>query len=200
MPPLVSALMRTGLALKLNQVKRATYAYMHDRTEQGQGIAASYAVAAGLYAVAGIFLIAAILVGAAALFRWVEINYGLFEAFGATAGILVLLTILFAALAANRLKRPSKPIPSLGNRLSTAIQANPAKQLQHTSGSDARSRPASAAAFKPGTSTAAHNPAAGNGPVKAGLVLAATLAGWAFARRRSLSKPPQRTRPSKASA
>ena len=57
MPPLASALVRTGLALKLNQVKRATSSYIRDRSEQTQGIAVSYAVAAGLYAAAGVFLI-----------------------------------------------------------------------------------------------------------------------------------------------
>ncbi|MGG2309923.1 hypothetical protein, partial [Salmonella enterica] len=82
--------------------------YMRDRGEQTQGLAISYAVAAGLYAAAGIFLIATLLVGAAALFRWVELHYGLFPAFGATAGALLVLTILCAVLAANRLKRPAK--------------------------------------------------------------------------------------------
>ena len=62
MPPLASALVRTGLALKLNQVKRATSSYIRDRSEQTQGIAVSYAVAAGLYAAAGVFLIATLLV------------------------------------------------------------------------------------------------------------------------------------------
>ena len=36
----------------------------------------SYAIAVGLFAAAGMFLIAACLVGTAALFRWIEINYG----------------------------------------------------------------------------------------------------------------------------
>ena len=124
MPPLASALVRTGLALKLNQVKRATSSYVRDRTEQTQGIAVSYAVAAGLYAAAGIFLIATLLVGAAALFRWVELRYGLFQAFGATGGLLLVLAALFAILAASRLKRPAKQFPSLSSRLRVAMKSS----------------------------------------------------------------------------
>ena len=75
---LSSDLLRAGLGLKLNQIKRATRSYLRDRTNQATGTATSYAVAAGLFAAAGIFLIAACLVGATALFRWIEINYGLF--------------------------------------------------------------------------------------------------------------------------
>ena len=50
MHPLASALLRTGLALKLSQVKRATESYTRDRVEQSQGAVVSYAVAGGLYA------------------------------------------------------------------------------------------------------------------------------------------------------
>ena len=72
-----------GLGLKLNHIKRATRSYLRDRTNQATSSVTSYVVAAGLFAAAGIFLIAACLVGITALFRWIEINYGLFQAFGA---------------------------------------------------------------------------------------------------------------------
>jgi hypothetical protein len=75
---LAPSLPRAGVALKLNQVKLATRSYLRDRTSQATGTVASYAVAAGLFAAAGIFLIAACLVGITALFRWIEIKYGLF--------------------------------------------------------------------------------------------------------------------------
>jgi hypothetical protein len=175
---------RTGLALKLNQVKRATFSYVRDRSEQTQGIAVSYAIAAGLYAAAGIFLIATLLVGAAALFRWVELRYGLFEAFGATGGLLLVLGIVFAALAASRLKRPSKQFPSFGSRLRVAVNASPGKNKQVISA--APHRAAAPNEFKPSTRVA--QPVQSNGPVKAGLVLAATLAGWALARRHDLNR------------
>ena len=86
---LSSGLPRIGLALKIRQIRLATRSYLRDRAAQGQGIVASYAVAAGLYAAAGIFLIAACLVGVTALFRWIEMNYGLFQAFGAVGGLLL---------------------------------------------------------------------------------------------------------------
>jgi hypothetical protein len=198
MPPLASALLQTGLALKLNQVKRATSSYIRDRSEQTQGIAVSYAVAAGLYAAAGVFLIATLLVGAAALFRWVELHYGLFQAFGATGGLLLVLAALFAVLAASRLKRPSKQFPSLGSRLRVAINASPGKHEQQVT-SAAPHRAAASNEFRPSTRPA--QPLPNNGPVKAGLVLAATLAGWALARRRSLAQPAPARRPaSKANA
>jgi hypothetical protein len=201
MPPLASALMRTGLALKLEQVKRATSSYVRDRSEQTQGVAMSYVVAAGLYAAAGVFLIATLLVGAAALFRWVELRYGLFQAFGACGGLLLLLAIVFAALAAVRLKRPSKRFPTLGSRLRVAVHASPAKHEQTVSA--APHRAAAPNEFKPSTrpTKSGMQPMPSSGPVKAGLVLAATLAGWALARRRSLAQPaPARKPPSKANA
>jgi hypothetical protein len=42
-----SSLLRTGLALKLSQIKLATRSYLRDRTNQATGTVASYAVAAG---------------------------------------------------------------------------------------------------------------------------------------------------------
>ncbi|QUS41260.1 phage holin family protein [Tardiphaga alba] len=192
MSPLVSALARTGLALKLDQVKRATSSYMRDRSEQGTSIAVSYATAAGLYAAAGIFLIATLLVGAAALFRWVEIEYGLFPAFGVTGGLLLLLAATFAGLAAARLKKPSRQFPTLSSRLRVAVNATPSRQS-----SIPAQRTAQPAEFKPSTSPSRPRTPTNsdNGPLKAGLLLAATLAGWALTRRHQLAKditPPRK--------
>jgi hypothetical protein len=197
MHPLVSALLRTGLALKINQVKRATSSYARDRVEQSQGAAISYAVAGGLYAAAGIFAIALVLVGATALFRWVEINYGLFPAFGASAALLLVLAIACAALAASRLKQPAKRFPSLGSRLRVAISATPGKHpptpiaQARSTAAEVLSQPASPTAapngYKPTSKLRASSPAL-TVPVqaKAGLVMAAALAAWAMARRRSI--------------
>jgi hypothetical protein len=124
-----------------------------------------------------------LLVGAAALFRWVELRYGLFQAFGASGGLLLVLAIVFAALAASRLKQPSKQFPSLGSRLRVAVNASPVKHEQTVSA--APHRAASPNEFRPSTRPA--QPVPSSGPVKAGLLLAATLAGWAFARRRSFN-------------
>src|SRR5580692_9506453 len=99
-------LLRAGLTLKLAQVKLATRSYLRDRTNQATGTLASYAVAAGLFAAAGIFLLVACLVGVTALFRWIEIQYGLFQAFGVVGALLLVTAAICAGLAASRLKRP----------------------------------------------------------------------------------------------
>ena len=122
-----SGMLRAGLELKLNQVKRAARSYLRDRTDQATGTLAGYAIAAGLFATAGIFLIAAILVGADALFRWIEISYGLFWAFGAVGLLLLAIAGLCAGLAASRLRRPAPHFPSLTSRLRVAIKASPFK-------------------------------------------------------------------------
>ena len=185
---LSSGLLRTGLALKLNQVKRATRSYLRDRTNQATGTATAYAVAAGLFAAAGIFLIAALLVGATALFRWIEIKYGLFQAFGATGGLLVLIAAICAGVAASRLKRPAPQFPSLASRLRVAINANPIKPARV----EAATNTATAILREPatpvsGTSRARRTyrpgPVADSSKVQAGLIVAASLLGWAAVRR-----------------
>ena len=130
MPGPSSGLLRAGIGLKLNQIKRATQSYLRDRTNQATGTVTSYAVAAGLFAAAGIFLIAALLVGAAALFRWVEINYGQFWAFGTIGGLLAIIACICAGVAAIKLKRPPPQFPSLTSRLRVAIKASPVKPDQ----------------------------------------------------------------------
>jgi hypothetical protein len=186
-PP--SGLLRAGLAVKLGQIKLATRSYLRDRTSQATGTVTSYAVAAGLFAAAGIFLIAACLVGATALFRWIEINYGLFQAFGAVGGLLLVIAVVCAATAASRLKRPPPHFPSLTSRLRVAIKANPL----HPSQVEAARDTAAAILSAPSTPMAsAHRrspkaggrPQRGNGATHAGLILTAALVGWAATRRR----------------
>ena len=161
---------------------------MRDRTEQATGTAASYAVAAGLFAAAGIFLIAALLVGATALFRWIEINYGLFRAFGATGGLLVVIAAICAGVAASRLKRPTQQFPSLASRLRVAINANPIKPARV----EAATNTATAILREPATPvrgasrarrTSRPGPAVDSRKMQAGLLMAATLLGWAAVRR-----------------
>lgn len=185
---LSSGLLRTGLALKLNQIKRATGSYVRDRANQATGTATSYAIAAGLFAAAGIFMIAALLVGATAVFRWIEINYGLFQAFGATGGGLVVVAAICAGVAASRLKRPAPQFPSLASRLRVAINANPIKPARV----EAATNTATAILREPATPesgasrarrTSRPGPVADSRKVQAGLLLAATLLGWAAVRR-----------------
>ena len=171
-------MLRAGFELKLNRVKRATNSYLRDRTRQATGSVTSYAVAAGLFVAAGIFLIAACLVGLTALFRWVELKYGLFPAFGIVGGLLVLLALACVGIAMLRLRRRPLQYPSLASRLRVAIAA----PAFNTPKSDS---PAAANSFVPSTpkrAGLAKNSAALGVPV--GLGVAALLVGLAAARRR----------------
>jgi hypothetical protein len=182
-----SGLLRTGLALKLSQIKLAMRSYLRDRTNQATGTVTSYAIAVGLFVAAGVFLIAASLVGITALFRWIEIQYGLFWAFGVVAALLLLIAAICGAVAASQLKRPPPHFPSLTSRLRVAIKSNPINPDQIGAVRD------TAAAIlmtpsAPGASRrrlkADHRPARHNGNIGAGLILVATLLGWAATRRR----------------
>jgi Putative Actinobacterial Holin-X, holin superfamily III len=184
-----SGLLRTGLALKLSQVKLATRSYLRDRTHQATGTLASYAIAAGLFAAAAIFLLAACLVGIAALFRWVEIQYGLFWAFGAVGALLLVIAAICAAVAVSRLKRPQRQFPTLTSRLRVAIKSNPLKPDQIDAARDtaaailtAPSAPVTGAG-RPALKSR-RRAARNNRDLQAGLILAATLLGWAVTRRR----------------
>jgi hypothetical protein len=188
-----SGLLRTGLALKLSQIKLATRSYLRDRTNQATGTVSSYAVAAGLFAAAGIFLIAACLVGITALFRWIEINYGPFWAFSAVAALLLVIAAICAAVAASQLKRPPPHFPSLTSRLRVAIKASPLKSGQIEPLRDA----AAANLTTPSAPVTRANrrrlntnygPVRNNRNIGAGLILTATLLGWAATRRRQQAR------------
>jgi hypothetical protein len=189
MPAPSSGLLRAGLALKLSQIKLATRSYLRDRTNQATGNVASYAVAAGLFAAAGIFSIAGCLVGITALFRWIEINYGLFQAFGAIAALLLAIAAVCAAVAAGRLKRPPPHFPTLASRLRVAIKANPVMPDQIDAVRDTATAILLApSAPAPRSGRARLRPRPGSGQARAGLIIMATLLGWAAVRRRQLSR------------
>ena len=189
-----SSLLRTGLALKLSQIKLATRSYLRDRTNQATGTVASYATAAGLFAAAGIFLIAACLVGIAALFRWIEIHYGLFWAFGAVSALLLLIAAICAAVASSQLKRRPAHFPSLTSRLRVALKANPVASDQIEAVRETAAgilmtpaAPMTRASRRPMKTQ--RRPARNNREIGAGLILAATLLGWAATRRRQQQAP-----------
>jgi putative superfamily III holin-X len=114
-------LLRAGVALKLNHLKRATRSYLRDRTNEATGRVTSYAVAAGLLAAAGLFVIAAFFVGLIALYRWVAITYGQFWGFGAVGVVLLVLAAACAGVAMAQMRRKTKPIVPLASRLRVAI-------------------------------------------------------------------------------
>ena len=114
-------LLRAGLALKANHLKRATQSYLRDRASQTTGRVTSYAVAAGLLAVAGLFVIATFFVGLIALYRWVAIHYGQFWGFGAVGVVLLVLAGICAGIAMAQINRKPKSIVPLTSRLRVAI-------------------------------------------------------------------------------
>jgi hypothetical protein len=184
-----SGLLRAGIGLKLSQVKLATRSYLRDRANQASGTVTSYAVAAGLFAAAGIFLIAACFVGAIALFRWIEIHYGQFWAFGAIGVLLTMVAAICAGMAAARLKQPAPHFPSLTSRLRVAIKANPLQPNQIEAARDTAASILLAPSAPPGIHRRRRPRSAGDSrQMQAGLILVATMLGWAAMRRRQQAK------------
>ena len=183
------SLLRAALALKLARIKLATRSYLRDRTHQAADTVSSYAIAAGLFAAAGIFLIAACLVGITALFRWIEINYGMFWAFAVVGASLLAIAAICAAVAVSKLKPRPPHFPSLTSRLRVAVKASPVKSAQIATARDT----AAAVLQAPSAPVARANrglpkmeprPALDSRAMRAGLIVGGTLLGWAAVRRR----------------
>ena len=180
-------LLRAGMALKLNHLKRAAQSYLRDRTNQTTGRVTSYVVAAGLFAVAGLFVIAAFFVGLVALYRWIAITYGQFWGFGAVGAVLLVLAAVSAGVAMAQMNRREKPIVPLASRMRVAI-ATPriprgtVKQAVKEVATTIPLAPLAPGERGPGGRTW---PVRTNRPVQLGLMLAAIgLAGFTAARRR----------------
>lgn len=185
MPALSSGLLRAGIGLKLNQIKLAIRSYLRDRTNRASGTVTAYVVAAGLFAAAGVFVIAACFVAAMALFRWVEIHYGPFWAFGAVGALLTVSAAICAGLAAAKLRQPSPHFPSLTSRLRVAIKANPLQPNQIEAARDTAAAVLQAPSAPPSVGRRRRQrPAGDNRQMQAGLILMAALLGWAATRRR----------------
>lgn len=180
-------LLRAGMALKLNQLKRAAQSYLRDRTSQTTGRLTSYAVAAGLLAVAGLFLIAALFVGLIALYLWVAITYGQFWGLGAVAAVLLVLAAVCAGVAMAQMNRRTRPIVPLASRMRVAIATPriPRGTVKQAVKEVATTIPL--VPLAPGERGHGGNasPTRTNRPVQLGLMLAAIgLLGFTAARRR----------------
>jgi hypothetical protein len=180
-------LLRAGVALKLNHLKRAARSYLRDRTSQATGRVTSYAVAASLFAVAGLFVIAAFFVGLVALYRWIAITYGQFWGFGAVAAVLLVLAATCAGVALAQMKRRERPIVPLASRMRVAIATPriPRGTIKQAVKEVATTIPL--VPLAPGERGHGGNkrPARANRPVQLGLMLAAVgLLGFTAARRR----------------
>ncbi|MBW8855982.1 MAG: phage holin family protein [Bradyrhizobium sp.] len=181
-----NSLLRAGIGLKLSQIKLATRSYLRDRTNQATGTMASYAIAAALFAAAGIFLIAACFVGTVALYRWIAIHYGQFWGFGAIGALLVTIAAICAGVAAARLKQPPPHFPTLTSRLRVAIKSNPLEPGQIEAARDTAASILLTPSAPPSQVRARRSrPARNNRNIQAGLIVMATLLGWAATRRRS---------------
>ena len=183
-------LLRAGVALKLNHLKRAARSYLRDRTSQATGRATSYAVAAGLFAVAGMFVIAGFFVGLIALYRWIAIIYGQFWGFGAVGAVLLVLAAVCAGVAMAMMKRPTKTIVPLASRMRVAI-ATPriprgtVKQAVKEVATTIPLAPLAPGERGHGANGSRIRSARANRPVQLGLMLAAVgLLGLTAARRR----------------
>jgi hypothetical protein len=180
-------LLRAGMALKLNHLKRAARSYLRDQTSQATGKVSSYAVAGGLFAVAGLFLIATFFVGLMALYRWVAISHGQFWGFGAVAAVLLILAGACAGLAMAQLKRKAKPIVPLASRLRVAIATPriPRGTVKQAVKEVATTIPLVPLAPGERGDDSNNLSVRSNRPVQLGLMLAAlTLVGFTAARRR----------------
>ena len=180
-------LLRAGMALKINHLKRAARSYLRDRTNQATGRATSYAVAAGLFAMAGLFLIATLFVGLIALYRWVAITHGQFWGFGAVAAVLLVLAVSCAGVALVQIKRRDKPIVPLASRMRVAIATPriPRGTVKQAVKEVATTIPL--VSLAPGERGRGGNAVSArtNRPVQLGLMLAAVgLLGFTAARRR----------------
>jgi len=180
-------LLRAGMALKLNHLKRAARSYLRDRTSQATGRATSYAVAAGLFAVAGLFAIATFFVGLIALYRWVAITHGQFWGFGAVAAVLLVLSAVCAGVAMAMLKRPTRTIVPLASRMRVAIATPriPRGTVKQAVKEVATTIPLVPLAPGERGHGSRLSPGRSNRPVQLGLMLAAVgMLGVAAARRR----------------
>jgi hypothetical protein len=180
-------LLRAGMALKLNHLKRATQSYLRDRTSHATGKVTSYAVAGGLFAVAALFVVAAFFVGLIALYRWIAITYGQFWGFGAVTVVLLAMAAACAGVAMTQMNRRTRPILPLASRLRVAI-ATPriprgtVKQAVKEVATAIPLAPLAAGERSHGGKAASARP---NRPVQLGVMLAAVgLLGFTAARRR----------------
>jgi hypothetical protein len=109
-----------GLGVGSERTTRALKLYASDQVKRGQGLAASWAIAAGLLVMAALSGLGIIIVGFIALFSLLRLHFGLFESFGAVTGVLFVLVLLLCGGTVWLVRRPTRHIPSLTSRLRVA--------------------------------------------------------------------------------
>jgi hypothetical protein len=104
---------------KIEALKTALALRAEEASERARVIAQEAAVIAAFGAVASFAAALAFIVGLFALYRWAAENYGPYVGLGVVGGLLVLMTAVFAAVAASRSKSMAKlmaPRPALAVR------------------------------------------------------------------------------------
>lgn len=77
--------------------------------------AVAYGVAVGLLCAGGVLLSVAVGVGAAALFYFIELSYGVWTAYGSIGGTFAALGTVASVAAVTMLKRRAAPVPKPPN-------------------------------------------------------------------------------------
>ncbi len=125
MTPEPVEMIRGALVSKASNIERAGQGYVRDQALRGRKVLTSYVAGMGLLVTAGIFTLVSCLIGAAALFRYVEMHYGLFEAFGAVGGATLSIAIVAALVGLAKLNHKPKPVVPLTSRLRVAAHSSP---------------------------------------------------------------------------
>ena len=125
MNPDAIGLIRAALAYKASNIQHAGQAYVRDQASRSKSAFVSYLVGACFFLGAAIFAIVAILIGAAALFRFIEMRYGLFEAFGAAGGAMIVGALICLAIGLTKLNGKSRHVVPLASRVRVAAHSHP---------------------------------------------------------------------------
>jgi hypothetical protein len=118
-------LLRTALAIKASNIQHAGQAYVRDQAFRGKSAISSYVVGVCFLLGATVFAIIAILIGAAALFRFIEVRYGLFEAFGAAGGAMIVVALISMTIGLSKMNLKSDRVVPLASRVRVAAHSHP---------------------------------------------------------------------------
>jgi hypothetical protein len=102
--------------------------YVTDLNRWARRIITGYALTAAILVMGGCSILVALGVGAAALFHWLEVNYGPYVAYGGLGGFFLLLGIVCIIVGLQLLKRSIPPVPALAarsTRFSKPLQYQP---------------------------------------------------------------------------
>src|SRR3569623_361960 len=125
MNPDAIGLIRAALAYKAANIQHAGQAYVRDQASRSKSAFVSYLFGVCFFLGAAIFAIVAVLIGAAALFRFIEMRYGLFEAFGAAGGAMVVVALICLAIGVTKMNIKSGHIVPLASRVRVAAHSHP---------------------------------------------------------------------------